>query len=114
VLAMSQKQKWPVTDKDVDGKWLDGKKLSGADIESMLVAAMRKSLLDGNAKDKRSYLEKAAADFIPATSALEVQFQELAAVIECTDRSFLPDGYRKQDRSDLLKEFHRLQALVEG
>jgi hypothetical protein len=45
---------------------------------------------------------------------VEVQYQELAAVIECTDRSFLPEAYRKADRVELLKDFHRLQALMEA
>ncbi|MEK7743017.1 MAG: AAA family ATPase, partial [Elusimicrobiota bacterium] len=112
VLAMSRKQKWEVAAPDVDSKWLEGKKVSGADIESLLVAAKRKSLLDGDSKPKRHYLELAALDFIPATSAVEVLYQELAAVIECTDRSFLPEEYRKADRADLLKEFRRLQALL--
>ena len=112
VLAMSRKQKWEVAASDVDSQWLEGKKVSGADIESMLVAAKRKSLLDGDSKPKRHYLELAALDFIPATSVQEVLYQELAAVIECTDRSFLPEDYRKADRSDLLKEFRRLQAAL--
>ena len=43
-----------------------------------------------------------------------MQYQELASVIECTDQSFLPDSYRKADRVELLKDFHRLQALLEA
>jgi SpoVK/Ycf46/Vps4 family AAA+-type ATPase len=113
-VAMSKKAGWPVVEGDVDPKWLAGKKVSGADIEAIIVAAKRQSLLDGGAAPKKSYLEKAASDFIPVTSSLEVQYQELASVLECTDRSFLPDEYRKADRAEVMKEFHRLKALLES
>ncbi|HAM57123.1 MAG TPA: AAA family ATPase [Candidatus Rokubacteria bacterium] len=113
-VAMSKKAGWPVVEGDVDPKWLAGKKVSGADIEAIIVAAKRQSLLDGGAGPKKAYLEKAASDFIPVTSSLEVQHQELASVLECTDRSFLPEEYRKADRAEVMKEFHRLKALLES
>jgi len=113
-VTMAAKQKWPVDDSDVDPKWVAGKKLSGADIEAIIVAAKRQSLLDGGIQPKKKYLAAAATNFIPSTSSLEVQYQELASVIECTDQSFLPDSYRKADRVELLKDFHRLQALLEA
>lgn len=113
-VAMSKKQKWPVAEADVEASWGEGRKLSGADIEAILVAAKRKSLLDGDAKPRKAYLAEAALDFIPATSQAEVQYQELAAVIECTDRNFLPEAYRKADRSELMRELNRLRVLLEA
>ena len=113
-VTMSKKTGWPVGEADVDPKWVAGKKLSGADIEAIIVAAKRQSLLDGGGQTKKKYLETAATNFIPSTSAVEVQYQELAAVIECTDRSFLPESYQKADRVELLKDFHRLQAMMEA
>lgn len=112
-VAMSKKQKWPVVEADVDPAWFEGRKLSGADIEAILVAAKRKSLLDGDAQARKVYLGQAATDFIPATSQAQVQYQELAAVIECTDRNFLPESYRTADRTELLKDFNRLRVLLE-
>ncbi|MBI5243880.1 MAG: ATP-binding protein [Elusimicrobia bacterium] len=112
-VAMSKKAKWPVEPADVDVRWVEGKKLSGADIEAVLVGAKRKSLLDGESKPGKEYLRQAAESFIPAASAAQVQYQELAAVIECTDLSFLPENYRKADRTEILKEFNRLRALLE-
>jgi hypothetical protein len=103
-----------VDEADVDPKWVSGKKISGADIEAIIVAAKRQSLLDGGGQPKKTYLAAAATNFIPSTSSLEVQFQELASVIECTDQSFLPDVYRKADRVELTKEFRRLQAMMEA
>jgi SpoVK/Ycf46/Vps4 family AAA+-type ATPase len=112
-VSMSKKVKWPVEGADVDARWVEGKKLSGADIEAILVSAKRKSLLDGDSQPKKRYLQSAAESFIPAASAVEVQYQELAAVVECTDLSFLPEGYRRADRGEILKEFNRLRALLE-
>jgi SpoVK/Ycf46/Vps4 family AAA+-type ATPase len=113
-VTMAAKQKWAVDEADVDPKWVSGKKLSGADIEAIIVAAKRQSLLDGGGQPKKTYLAAAATNFIPSTSSLEVQFQELASVIECTDQSFLPEIYRKADRVELTKEFRRLQAMMES
>ena len=40
-------------------------------------------------------------DFVPSAQTLEREMQELAAVIECTDRKFLPPAIReKYDSTD--------------
>jgi AAA+ superfamily predicted ATPase len=88
--------------------------LSGADIEGMVGRAWRHSLLAGKDRITRESLEDVVDHFMPSTAGLEKELQETAAVLECTDRQFLPpavaaridqDGGRQrlQERLTVLK-----------
>ncbi len=65
-------------------------KLSGADVEGLVGRAARQSLLAGVAHITRDALAEAVAQFMPSTDGMEKELQELAAILECTDRQFLP------------------------
>ncbi len=64
--------------------------LSGADIEGIVGRALRKSLLSGAKHVTREALAEVLEGFMPSTQGLEKELQEIAAIIECTDREFLP------------------------
>jgi AAA+ superfamily predicted ATPase len=64
--------------------------LSGADIEGMVGRAWRASLLAGADHVTREALAGVIAQFMPSTQSLERELQEVAAMLECTDRQFLP------------------------
>jgi AAA+ superfamily predicted ATPase len=64
--------------------------LSGADIEGMVGRAWRRSLLAGDDHITREVLAEVVSQFMPSTQGLERELQETAAVLECTDRQFLP------------------------
>src|SRR3989441_12770133 len=64
--------------------------LSGADIEGMVGRAWRASLLAGADRVTRESLADVVAQFMPSTQGLERELQEVAAILECTDRQFLP------------------------
>jgi len=64
--------------------------LSGADIEGMVGRAWRTSLLAGADHVTREALADVVAQFMPSTQGLERELQETAAILECTDRQFLP------------------------
>jgi ATP-dependent 26S proteasome regulatory subunit len=64
--------------------------LSGADIEGMVGRAWRTSLLAGADHITREALAQVVAQFMPSTQGLERELQETAAILECTDRQFLP------------------------
>ena len=68
--------------------------LSGADVESIILAAKRRVLTAGRKEITRDDLEKAMTDFVPSAQGLEKEMQELAAVLECTQLSFLPSKWR--------------------
>ena len=64
--------------------------LSGADIEGMVGRAWRGSILAGADHVTREALAGVVAEFMPSTQGLERELQETAAILECTDRQFLP------------------------
>jgi AAA+ superfamily predicted ATPase len=64
--------------------------LSGADIEGMVGRAWRTSLLAGADHITREALATVVEQFMPSTQGLERELQETAAILECTDRQFLP------------------------
>lgn len=64
--------------------------LSGADIEGIVGRAWRKSLLAGDTQVSRDALAEVVSQFMPSTLGIERELQEVAAMIECTDRQFLP------------------------
>jgi AAA+ superfamily predicted ATPase len=64
--------------------------LSGADIEGMVGRAWRTSMLAGADHITREALAQVVEQFMPSTQGLERELQETAAILECTDRQFLP------------------------
>lgn len=93
--------------------------LSGADIEGLIGRARRASLLRGDAHITREALAAAIDGFMPSTQSLERELQEVAAMIECTDREFLPDAHvekigRLGGREKLQERMSALKQMVEG
>ena len=72
------------------------KRLTGADIESVLLSAKRNSLSAGRADLTGADLKQALDEFIPSAQGLEKELQELAAVMECTQLAFLPAAWREK------------------
>jgi AAA+ superfamily predicted ATPase len=91
--------------------------LSGSDIESVLLSAQRQMLASGRSQLERQDIEAAFAEFIPSAQGLEKEMQELAAVLECTQMSFLPPHWRDkvsqpQGRSQLQERMMALKSLL--
>jgi AAA+ superfamily predicted ATPase len=84
--------------------------LSGADIEGMVGRAWRVSLLKGADHVTRDALAAVVAEFMPSTQGLERELQEIAAILECTDRQFLPPPILERISSDGSRG--RLQARL--
>jgi SpoVK/Ycf46/Vps4 family AAA+-type ATPase len=63
--------------------------LSGADLEGIVGRAWRAALLSGNDRITREILADVLSGFLPSTQTLERELQEIAAILECTDREFL-------------------------
>jgi SpoVK/Ycf46/Vps4 family AAA+-type ATPase len=77
--------------------------LSGADIESVVLAAKRKGLeraADAGQPNPDTIsaedLKAAIDDFMPSAQGLEKEMQEIAAVLECTEKRFLPERWKEQ------------------
>ncbi|HEU0052325.1 MAG TPA: AAA family ATPase [Longimicrobium sp.] len=93
--------------------------ISGADIEGMVGRAWRASLIRGEKTVTREAVREAVEQFLPSTQGLEKELQEIAAIIECTDRQFLPsDQLKKIDvaggRPKLQERLTALKQLVDA
>jgi hypothetical protein len=86
--------------------------LSGADIEAILVRARMKSVLEQDTVVGADDIKAALDDFIPPSYPTEIELQVLAAVLECTSRSLLPEKFRQVDRSELMRRANELASLV--
>jgi SpoVK/Ycf46/Vps4 family AAA+-type ATPase len=98
---------------DVDEKHVGH--LSGADIEALVGRAWRACLLANKQSLDGEALATVLQGFMPSTQTIEREMQELAAIIECTDREFLvPQALEKLDaaggREGLQKRFKLLLA----
>jgi ATP-dependent 26S proteasome regulatory subunit len=92
--------------------------LSGADIEGIVGRAWRKSLLAGKDHVTREALAEVVSQFMPSTQGLERELQETAAMIECTDRQFLPAEILKKieaagGRKKLQRRLTALKQMVQ-
>ncbi len=97
---------------------LAGRGYSGADIESIVLAAKRRALTHGREQMTRDDLDGAINDFIPSAQGLEKEKQELAAVLECTSMSFLPEIWRSRiipsdGRAKLQERMAAIRRLIE-
>ena len=91
--------------------------LSGADIEGIVGRAWRESLLAGHDRITAESLAAAVAQFMPSTQGLERELQEVVAIIECTDRQFLPPAIAGKlggegGRAQLQERLTALKRLV--
>lgn len=92
--------------------------LSGADVEGLVGRAWRAALLAGKPAIDRPALEAALEGFMPSTQTLERELQELAAIIECTDREFLPEAARETlarlgGREKLQEKLNAIRRLLD-
>ena len=84
--------------------------LTGSDVESILIRAKERAVLANRDTDvQRTDLEEAVTSFIDPLDPDLLSLQELAAVLACSDRRYLPERYREADRGQLLEEFARLK-----
>jgi AAA+ superfamily predicted ATPase len=92
--------------------------LSGADIEGIVGRALRRSLVQGAGRITREILGEIAADFLPSTETAEKELQEMAAILECTDKQFLPPEILKKidaagGRKKIEERYTLLRRMVE-
>ncbi len=95
-----------------------GGHLSGADIESIVLAARRAAMTAGRVELTRADLQASLNEFIPSAQGLEKELQETAAVLECTQVSLLPPPWREkvaklEDRTRLQERMVAIRQLLE-
>lgn len=94
------------------------RRLSGADLESIVIGSRRVALAAKRDTIERADVEQSLSEFIPSVQGLEKELQELAAVLECTQRSFLPAEWQEKvapadGRSRLQERMVAIRQLIE-
>jgi len=80
--------------------------LTGSDVDAVLVRAKERAVLAGRDHDVQvTDLEEAVHSFIDPLDPNLLALQELAAVLACSDRRYLPERYQRADRAALIEEF---------
>ena len=116
---MARKNKTSLADGGPARRASPARGFSGADIESIVLAAKRHALDAGPRADRRARISSGAVnDFIPSAQGLEKEKQELAAVLECTSMSFLPEAWRARvaqpdGRAKLQERMAAIRRLIE-
>jgi SpoVK/Ycf46/Vps4 family AAA+-type ATPase len=115
--VMAKKNKLKIAD-DAIPEVDPARRLSGADLESIVLASRRVALADGRDAVTRADMEKALAEFIPSAQGLEKELQEIAAVLECTERSFLPPEWQERiskpdGRAHLQERMVAIRQIIE-
>ncbi|WP_165234768.1 ATP-binding protein [Aquisphaera insulae] len=115
--VMGRKNKAPVNP-DLLPAGLADRGLSGADIESIVLIAKRGALIQNREEITADDLKKAIDEFVPSAQGLEKEKQELAAVLECTSMTFLPEDWRERlkkpdERARLQERVAKIKQLIE-
>jgi hypothetical protein len=87
--------------------------LTGSDVESILIRAKERAVLAKRDDDvQRPDVEEAVNSFIDPLDPDLLKMQELAAVLACSDKRYLPAQHRNADRGLLLQDFSRLKLRL--
>ena len=102
--AMQKKSKLTALGEEVERYFLEHTvALSGADVEAILVRSRMIAATANREAVAVEDLKAAIDDFIPPSYPDEIELQNLAAVLECTSRSLLPEKYRAMDRAAIMR-----------
>ncbi|MBX3469705.1 MAG: AAA family ATPase [Planctomycetes bacterium] len=82
--------------------------LSGAEVESILIRSKRRAYIQGRTDVTRDDLVAEAGNYIPNLPLEELELQMLAAIIECSDKRFLPRRLARLDREEVTRRFREL------
>jgi SpoVK/Ycf46/Vps4 family AAA+-type ATPase len=111
--AMQRKTGTQLSSPEADKLFLEqGARLSGADIEAVLVRARMKSALENETSVDVDDLKAALENFIPPSYPTEIELQNLVAVLECTSKKLLPQEFRDMDRTEVIRRAREITALI--
>lgn len=91
---------------------LGTRQLTGSDVESMLIRAKERTVLEKRDQVELKDLEEAVASFIDPLDPRLLRIQELAAVLSCSDTRYLPERFKNEDRALLGEEFTLLKGRL--
>ncbi len=87
-------------------------RLSGSDIEGIVIRAKRRALLRNATVIGPEDLAGEVKSFSPTSNSDELELQILSAVVECTHQDFLPEDLKKIDRGEACKKVELLKMSL--
>jgi SpoVK/Ycf46/Vps4 family AAA+-type ATPase len=116
--VMAKKTGATLADEDIPDEIPHKGHISGADIEGLIGRAWRVSLLGGHERITKQILQETLDGFMPSTQSLERELQEVAAIIECTDKEFLtPPAIERMEslggRGELQERLTAIKRVLE-
>jgi AAA+ superfamily predicted ATPase len=96
--------------------------ISGADVEGIVTRALRRrhiqGVSDGAPELTSALIGEVLNGFLPSVEGIEKEMQEIAAILECSDREFLPGTMKKKldvagGREALQQRFVELRRFVQ-
>ena len=84
--------------------------MSGAEVESILIRSKRRAYIEGRTQVTKQDLMLESGSYIPNLSPQQLELQMLAAILECSDRRFLPKRLAALDRDEVQSRFQELFA----
>ena len=85
--------------------------VSGAEIESMLIRAMQRAVMEGRTMISKKDMEEVMEDFIPPTYPHAIRLQNLVAAVECTSKKMVPKRFQL-DNTRMVQEIQELKTLL--
>ena len=85
--------------------------VSGAEIESMLIRAMQKAVMEGRTMISKQDMEEVMGDFIPPSYPHAIRLQNLVAAVECTSKKMVPKRFHL-DNTQMVREIGELKTLL--
>jgi len=85
--------------------------VSGAEIESMLIRAMQRAVMEGRTMISKKDMEEVMEDFIPPVYPHAIRLQNLVAAVECTSKKMVPRRFQL-DNTRMVQEIQELKTLL--
>jgi len=85
--------------------------VSGAEIESMLIRAKQRAVMDNRTMITEEDMEDVMADYIPPAYEHEIRLQNLVASLECTSKRMVPKRFQIEN-TKLVNEILELKILL--
>jgi SpoVK/Ycf46/Vps4 family AAA+-type ATPase len=85
--------------------------VSGAEIESMLIRAMQRAVMEGRTMISKADMEEVMEDFIPPAYPHAIRLQNLVAAVECTSKKMVPKRFQL-DNTQMVREIQELKILL--
>jgi SpoVK/Ycf46/Vps4 family AAA+-type ATPase len=85
--------------------------VSGAEIESMLIRAMQRAVMEGRTMISKVDMEEVMEDFIPPQYPHAIRLQNLVAAVECTSKKMVPQRFQLNN-TQMVREIQELKMLL--